>query len=324
MPASIQQLEALQAYLGSTPKPQDFNAFWQQRIAEAYAMPLRYRLAPSEIPGNDSCRFLDLWFEGIDGSQMYGKYICPNSLGPLPLVLQFHGYPGATRGWFEYASFAGMGYAHLSMDCGGQGGRSEDKGGYKGTTVSGHIVAGLDGPPEEMYYVRTFQNTCLLARIAAQLEGIDHNRIYVNGASQGGGLGLVCTALNPGIVKKAAILYPFLSDYRRVWELGADVIAYEGLRYYTRWFNPMGERDEEMFTKLGYIDVHHFAPMVQAEVLFGSGLRDEICPLETQYAVYNNLTCHKQHLLYPDFGHEEIQAFDDALFGFFAEGGDLS
>ena len=40
----------------------------------------------------------------------------------------------------------------------------------------------------------------------------------------------------------------------------------------------------------------------------------------TQFAVYNALRCPKTHLLYPDFGHEAIQAFDDALLGFFGKG----
>ena len=55
-------------------------------------------------------------------------------------------------------------------------------------------------------------------------------------------------------MNRAAILYPFLSDYRLVWELGADLIAYEGLRYYSRWFDPDGTRQDGWFAKLGYID----------------------------------------------------------------------
>lgn len=68
------------------------------------------------------------------------------------------------RGWFEQSSLAGMGCAILVMDCPGQGGKSEDLGIVKGTTV-----AGLDGEPKDMYYVRLFQNTCILTRIAQNL-----------------------------------------------------------------------------------------------------------------------------------------------------------
>jgi cephalosporin-C deacetylase len=124
-------------------------------------------------------------------------------------------------------------------------------------------------------------------------------------------------------VAKAAILYPFLSDYQKVWELGADEIAYEGLRYYTRWFDPAGDRLEEVFTKLGYIDTHSFAHLVRCPVLFGTGGSDNVCPPATQFAVYNNLHCPKCHLLYPDYCHEEIQAFDDEILNFFSLNGEV-
>lgn len=321
MSKPIYELEQYQTYLGTNPMPEDFDGFWAARMEEARQVPLDYTLSPSEIPHFDTCRYYDLWFRGMGGARIYAKYLIPVSRQPVPLVLQFHGYPGASRSWLEQSSYAGMGFALLAMDCPGQGGRGEDLGGYAGTTVSGHIVAGLDGPPEDMYYIRLHQNICILCRIVRELQGIDQGRIYINGASQGGGLGIACAALNPDLPRKAAILYPFLSDYQKVWELGADTIAYEGLRYYSRWFDPAGERMEEAFTKLGYIDTHNFAHMVRCEVLFGTGLADTVCPPCTQYAVYNNLSCKKRHILFPDYGHEEIQAFDDMILSFFGEDG---
>ncbi|MFR0800335.1 MAG: acetylxylan esterase [Suilimivivens sp.] len=65
---------------------------------------------------------------GVNGEKLHAKYIRPKSMEKVPVVLQFHGYPGASRGWFEQASFAGMGMAVLAMDCPGQGGSSEDLG----------------------------------------------------------------------------------------------------------------------------------------------------------------------------------------------------
>ena len=119
------------------------------------------------MPSWDGCDFLDLWFTGMAGARIYAKYLRPHSDKPVPLVLQFHGYPGASR------SFAGMGMALIAMDCPGQAGYSVDAGGFLGTTVSGHIVAGLDGPAEGMYYVRLHQNIRILCRIVRQLQEID-------------------------------------------------------------------------------------------------------------------------------------------------------
>ena len=320
MPFSTERLAELEACRGKNPIPADFDEFWAARIAEADAVPLDYEILPSDqIPELGSCTYYDLYFTGMRGARVYAKYAVPKvpGGGPVPLVLQFHGYPGCTRSWAEQSSWPGIGCAILSMDNPGQGGRSEDVGGFKGTTVSGHLIAGVDGGPKNLYYVRLYQDQHILCRIVRELEGIDLSRVYVNGSSQGGGMGIACCALNSDLVNRASILYPFLSDFREVWELGADEIAYDGIRYYSRWFDADGERADEWFGTLGYVDSLSFAHLVRCPVLFGTGLADVVCPPETQFAVYNALTCPKKHLLYPDFGHEEIQAFDDEIIRFY-------
>ncbi|WP_300379519.1 acetylxylan esterase [Clostridium sp.] len=316
MPRIDMQLEELEKYKGTNPIPEDFNSFWDDRMQEVNNHKLEYYITSSEINGFIMCSYYDLWFKGINGEKVYAKYVKPKLDYDIPLVLQFHGYPGASRGWFEQSSFAGIGCGVLAMDCPGQGGNGKDIGGFNGTTVSGHIILGLDGDPKDMYYVRLFQNASILCRIAENLEGIDKNKIYSNGASQGAGIALACSALNP-IIKRCAVLYPFLSDYKRVYDMDLDLVAYEGLRYYSKWFNTMGEKDDYIFTKLGYIDVHNLVYKLKAEVLFGTGLMDNICPPSTQFAVYNNINSKKKHITFPDYTHEEISIFDDMLIDFF-------
>ena len=319
-PCTAEDIRRLDGYRGADACPGDFDAFWGERIAEADAIPLSFSCEPSEVPAYPTCEFFDLWFMGVDGARLHAKYVRPRSSRPVPLVLQFHGYPGASRSWLEQCSFAGMGMALIAFDCPGQGGPSRDAGGYPGTTVAGHLVAGLEGGPEDLYYVRVHQDIRILCRIVEELPEIDRSRVYVNGASQGGGLGVATCALNPGLIARAAILYPFLADFRMVWELGADEGAYEGLRYYSHWFDPHGGRLDEAFGKLAYVDAKNFAHLVRCPVLFGTGLADMVCPPPTQCAVYNNLVCEKRRMLYESSGHEEIQEFDDLIIPFFCEG----
>ena len=40
--------------------------------------------------------------------------------------------------------------------------------------------------------------------------------------------------------------------------------AYEELKSYFRMFDPLHEREEEIFTKLGYIDCQYLAPRIRA------------------------------------------------------------
>jgi cephalosporin-C deacetylase len=92
--------------------------------------------------------------------------------------------------------------------------------------------------------------------------------------------------------------------------------AYEELRMYFRTFDPRHEREEEVFTKLGYIDCQHLAPRIRGEVLMFTGLMDNICPPSTQFAAYNRITAPKDMVLYPDFGHENLPGQTDRAFGF--------
>ena len=144
---------------------------------------------------------------------------------------------------------------------------------------------------------------------------VDANRVGATGGSQGGGLTLACAALEPRI-KRVAPVFPFLSDYQRVWELELAKNAYLELDEYFRRFDPMHLREEEMFTKLGYIDVQNLAERIQGEVLMAVGLMDETCPPSTQFAAYNKITAPKQLRIYPDFKHETLPGHPDTIFQF--------
>ncbi len=86
------EIEALGGYYGATPRPDDFESFWQARMAEADAVPLHYTVTQAqEVPSWDSCEFLDLWFTGMEGARLYAKLLRPRRSEPMPLVLQFHG-----------------------------------------------------------------------------------------------------------------------------------------------------------------------------------------------------------------------------------------
>ena len=95
--------------------------------------------------------------------------------------------------------------------------------------------------------------------------------------------------------------------------------AYEELRIYFRLFDPLHERENEIFTKLGYVDVQHLAPRIRGEVLMTVGLMDETCPASTQFAAYNKITSKKSLRIYPDFAHELLPGQIDATFQFMKE-----
>jgi cephalosporin-C deacetylase len=101
-----------------------------------------------------------------------------------------------------------------------------------------------------------------------------------------------------------------------VWDLDIGGNAYEEMIQYFRRFDPEHAREEEIFTTLGYIDVQHFCPWIEGEVLMCTNLMDEICPPSTQFAAYNKITSPKTMKVHPDFAHETPPGFEDAAYQF--------
>jgi cephalosporin-C deacetylase len=202
-----------------------------------------------------------------------------------------------------------------ALDCRGQGGRSEDVGGTRGTTFKGHIIRGLDDSPEKLLFKNIYLDTAQLAGIIMAMDDVDAGRVGALGGSQGGGLTLACAALEPRI-KRAAPTFPFLCDYRRVWEMDLAINAYEELKSFFKQFDPTHVREQEIFERLGYIDVQFLTPRIKAEILMGVGLMDTVCPPSTQFAAYNRITSRKSLAIYPDFGHESLPGFNDRAFEF--------
>jgi cephalosporin-C deacetylase len=310
-------LEKLKNYQGINPCPEDFDEYWDRALAEMRSVEPDVELVKSkfQVPFAEC---FDLFFTGVRGARIHAKYIRPkNAKEPHPAVLHFHGYAGNSGEWNDKLQYAAMGFSVAAMDCRGQGGLSEDTGGVKGNTLRGHIIRGLDDDADNLLFRHVYLDTVQLASIVMDMPEVDENRVGAMGGSQGGGLTLACGALEPRI-KKLAPMYPFLCDYKRVWEMDLAKNAYEELKIYFRRFDPRHEREDEIFTKLGYIDVQHLARRIKGEVMMGTGLMDDVCPPSTQFAAYNKITAPKKVVVYPDFGHEGLPGFDDMTFEFMA------
>jgi cephalosporin-C deacetylase len=313
MPLIDMPLAQLRAYQGRNPCPADFDAYWTRAVDELAATNSRIdtEAADFEVAFAD-CR--DFWFSGVRGARIHGKLLKPRGT-PQGAICMFHGYSMSAGDWADKLGYVAAGFLVLAMDVRGQGGGSEDVGGVKGTTLRGHIVRGLEGPPDDLLYRHIFLDTAQVARIALDLT--DGGPVYATGASQGGGLTLACAALEPR-VQRIVPWYPFLCDYKRVWEMDLARDAYDEMQAWFRRFDPTHEREEEVWTKLGYIDVQHLASRIQAETLMATALMDTICPPSTQFAAYNRITAKKEMVIFPDFGHEGLPGMNDRAFRFLA------
>lgn len=318
MPLVDMSLEKLYEYQGKNPRPADFDEFWDRSLAEMNAIDPEATFTPHPLASKIADCF-ELRFRSTKNATVFAKFARPKTVeGKIPAVLLFHGLSGSSDDWSSLVRYVSQGCCVAYLDCRGQGGYSEDVGATLGSTYSTPFVRGLDGKPEDLHCRDLFLDTAMLARIIMGLDYVDETRVAVHGGSQGGALSVACAALVPSI-KLCAPVYPYLSDYKRVWEMDLAKGAYEGLRYYFRHFDPRHEREDEIFEKLGYIDIQYLAPRIRAKVLMGTGLMDTTCPPSTQFAMFNKITSEKKVVIYPDFGHESLKGHPDIVFDFLAE-----
>ena len=253
---------------------------------------------------------------GYQNANLYAKLLKPKEVKKkTPAVIFFHGYGDSSPEWTWLYQFAANGITVLALDIRGQGGRSRDSLNSFMNTFIGQIVRGIEEGPENLLLRQMYLDCVIATRTLFQFDWVDEEKIISYGASQGGGLAIATGALVPQISKIISI-YPFLSDFKRVWEMGAANHAYLGISEYLRKYDPRHSNSETFFAKLNYVDVQHFAPMIKAETLMVIALRDEICPPSTQYAIYNKVKAQKQLWTYPDFGHEPIRNLNDEILKF--------
>lgn len=295
-------------------KPNDFSEFWDRCIQKVFEIPVQYQIIPASF-SSPIANCYDLFFTSIGGAIIHAVYIKPkNAPAKSPTLLMFHGYTWNSSGYSQKLPYVSLGYTVLAMDCRGQGGFSVDQKKEPGNTVFGHIVRGIEGDPENLYYVDTYLDTIMLTRVAQELDDVDPDYICAIGDSQGGALALLCASLQPEI-KRVICYYPFLCDFQQAIQQPGPT-AYEEIKQYFKRVDPLHLHEKEIFKKLAYIDIQHFADRIQSEVLWLMGGSDTLCPPITQFSVYDKINSRKEILIYPEYGHEIMPDSYDKIYQF--------
>ena len=311
MPNIDMPLNELKEYMGCSLKTSDFEEFWNNKVNEIKGTKISFEMNESYFQLEGVICY-DLIFKGTDGASIYCKYVRPQEDGVYPTLFNFHGYHVDSGDWFDKASLAKFGYNIFAMDSRGQGGKSEDNMSTKGSTLTGHIMKGIDEGPENLMFTKIFLDTVYLVELAKSLKVVDKEKMYSFGASQGGALSIACAALNKEI-KKVFACYPFLSDYRRLFDMPSLMGAYGEINQYFKFSDPLHEKEEKIFETLSYIDIQNFAENMECELTMFTGLMDDICAPSSQFAFYNKFRGEKKLFVYPQHGHEWLPKFMDTV-----------
>jgi len=307
-----QDVPDLWAYRSDYREPADFDAFWKTTLDEARSHPARLRLEPVDT-GLETVEVHDAVFPGFGGHPVRAWLRLPRERsGPLPAVVQFHGYGSGRGAPVDDLLWASAGYLHLLVDTRGQGGAWAGGGGTadpvgSGPSHPGFLTRGIEDK-DTYVYRRVFTDAVRAVEALRACPLADPDRIAVTGASQGGGIALAAAGLVPGL-RALHVQSPFLCDIRHATRLTGEPPYAELVGYLA------ARRDlvERTFTTLGYFDGLAFARRATAPAWFSAGLRDEVCPPSTALAAYHAYAGPRQMRLWEFNGHDAGGSEDLAI-----------
>lgn len=297
-------LDELREYRPARREPADFDAFWQETLNATRQFPLEARFEPADYHLRIVETF-DVTFNGFAGQSIKGWLLLPvQRSGPLPCVVEYIGYGGGRGFPLDWLTWSSAGFAHLIMDTRGQGsvwrrGDTPDlEPDGSNPQAPGFMTRGILRP-QTYYYRRVFADAVRAVEAARVHAAIDPQRIAVSGGSQGGGIALAVSALEPGIQVTMPDV-PFLCHYQRATSI-TDAAPYQEIVKYCQVHR---DNIETVFETLSYFDGLNFATRAQAHALFSVALMDEICPPSTVFAAYNHYAGPKEIKVWPYNHHE--------------------
>lgn len=274
-------------------KPADFDAFWEETMARAAAIPLNATVTPVPLRSTPAVEVFEVHYDSWDGVRVAGWYCLPRQRRePLPAMVFYPGYisePTLPKGYAAkgYATFGAAPRGKLRSN-------AQFNPGYPGLLTYNIVDRHTYG--YRGFYVDAFR---VIDFLLTRPE-VDGTRIGVQGGSQGGALTLLAASMCPAIAAASAQA-PYLAGM-------IDAIAlthsypYEEINEYLR-LHPHAR--EAVTETLAYYDCHNFVERIRCPIIVNIGLNDDVCPPETGYEVYRRIgSAHKQLYTYAGHGHD--------------------
>ena len=285
VPSSIRDFQS------SARRPSDFDEFWQQAQSELERVPLSILVERSGLRSTPDVDAYEVTFASVGGLQIFGWLCIPTGPGRHAGLVVYPGYSGSPslpRAW------ARQGYAVLQVSP--RGHHMSD--GVFRPGFPGLMTSGIDDP-RTYAYRGLYCDAWRAVDVLLSRPEVDPDRVGVTGGSQGGALSLIATAGRPQVRCVAADV-PFMTSIRDGIRLGSSY-PYEEVKDYLR-LQP--QLEERVLSTLDYVDTVNFSDRIRVPTLLSVGLRDDICPPQTAFGLYNRLTSPKDVRVYPDGAHE--------------------
>lgn len=281
-------------------RKQDFKDFWQGTLNELKLTSPKFNVIAKPSLNTKGYEVFLVEMQSLGGITVRGWYRRPKGKTRLPVILQLPSLGGSfyNVGSLEDKPRHGvpLDFAVFSLNIRGHGNSKE----YLDVGENYYHIVSHKLEARETYFYRGAIADCIRALDFLDTRPeLDHNKIAVEGASQGGALSLFTAALDKR-VSLCAPDVPFLSDMENLFTL-TSWVSDEVKRYQKS--NPSLSTWRVQYN-LSYFDTKNFADQITAPVLMSLGLQDNTCPALTGLATYNHILAPKQLYIYPLGKHQ--------------------
>ena len=297
-----QRLEDARSYRGAWLRPSNFESFWETSVAFAQNVQVE---SVVELPSaTQAATFKRITFTSTDQTQLSARVILPAGVSEakLPAVVLFSDLGRGVRSWLHLLRFSALGLPVVALEA--RPCEASLKDAWRGALTAEELARALINPDDAASSTlkQLIDDALVTTAVASRFLG----RTTVTwGEGLGGSQALFAAALLPKEVSVTMALNPLFADnattLRTVVGCGDT------------------PQSDAAIDVVGLLDSACAAELVRVPALIGTALLDQSAPTEGTFALYNRLTGQKEMRVYPKFGHERINQFENEQINYLCE-----
>ena len=311
-----QRLEAARSYRGAWLRPSNFESFWETSVAFAQNAQVE---SVFELPSAaQTAVFKRITFISTDQTQLSARVILPATAGAagalsattgalpaaaeLPAVVLFSDLGRGARSWLHLLRFTALGLPVVALEA--RPCEPQLKDAWRGAFTAEELAHSLINPDgaDVSTLKQLIDDALVTTAVASRFLG---RTIVTWGEGLGGSQALFTAALLPKAVSVTMALNPLFADNATI--LRAHVGCGDT------------PQSDAAIDAVGLLDSACAAELVRVPALIGTALLDQSAPTEGTFALYNRLPGQKEMRVYPKYGHERINQFENEQINYIRE-----
>lgn len=300
---AVPLLDALRSTRPVPERPSDITAFWRTTLADLRDIDPDVASAVMRDADDPRIEALSLYFRSLGGTRLRGYLLRWRDDFPRPLIVHGHGYGSRYDMRWDWAR---RGLNVAGFDARGFG---RSRGGVS-LHPDGYVLTGIEAPQTSILRGAVCDLRRTVEVAVSLLPGLPTRRLVCGRSFSGG---LACLAEGAGsFVDMLIAAVPTFG-----WAEGRRQLVRGGSgREINRYLASHPQLDGQVMRTLAYFDPVNLAADIAVPALMGVGLRDDVVPPETVYAIINHLRCPYEVREFP-FSHSAQP--EESLWSYFDE-----